>query len=226
MLKVGGAPSVEAAEAARVRSKLPKTACDVCGKLVVTKVLKRHKNEQHSLEKTHNCDMCSFTSNRNDRLLDHKRRIHFEPIRMGRPAKKENRKRRRSPFNKEEFANRHTESMKINTAMTGKLMKVTTDIEELKIRMAIVESKHKPLKMPALDNIEELLRYFRLEKSSSIDDIRNEINIRTLETSSESLVNSGTDMTDEERDDFVTFLNEAQQVLLKWKRDSIQESSN
>lgn len=110
--------------------------------------------------------------------------------------------------------------------MTGKLMKVTTDIEELKIRMAIVESKHKPLKMPALDNIEELLRYFRLEKSSSIDDIRNEINIRTLETSSESLVNSGTDMTDEERDDFVTFLNEAQQVLLKWKRDSIQESSN
>lgn len=203
-------------------AKLPKAECDVCGKMITTKVLARHIKETHSSDSTliHKCDMCTFETKRSDRLLDHKRRIHFEPIPPGRPTKREKCKRRRSPFRKEEFTRRHTESIKINGAMTGKLVGMKTDNEELKIRMAIVERKHKTSKIPALYNIDELLRFFGLDKSSSLNEIRDEINTKILETSPESLVSSATDMTDDQRDEFLSFLNQAQVVLLQWKREN------
>lgn len=66
---------------------LPKTKCPECDMMITVKGLKRHIDQQHHTEKEWKCDFCLFTTKREEGLLDHQRRIHLEPMKMGRPKK-------------------------------------------------------------------------------------------------------------------------------------------
>lgn len=75
--------------------KMPTTECPDCGKTITVKRLNSHRKEIHQpgAERFH-CNLCEMSFTRQSILSDHQRRIHFEPMRVGRPEQlsKENEK--------------------------------------------------------------------------------------------------------------------------------------
>lgn len=226
--------------------RLPKTQCPECGISITSKVLKRHLREQHAnISEEFKCNLCEFATKREDALLDHQRRKHYEPVTMGRPKKNDKRRRKRSPFRTEVFENRHTstiQSFKLNLEMkealelnSRKLDGIEKVLEETKIvnkkndvaiskiktRVSIVESKQPQKKLPEVDDIPGLLEYFNLNENSTKEDIRKTINLRLVEASCESVVSHDvflpTKLTVEEKQLLTMKYNEASQVLMKWK---------
>lgn len=68
---------------------LPTTKCPDCEKIITVKGLKRHQKDKHSnLPKKYKCIVCGYATNREIQLMDHNRRKHTDPVKMGRPKKK------------------------------------------------------------------------------------------------------------------------------------------
>lgn len=88
----------------------PKTKCPDCGISITVKGLQRHRREKHA-EKFFKCDLCEFATTRGSSILDHQRRMHFEPIQQGRPGKTNKSRLERSPFRVGVFENRHASSI-------------------------------------------------------------------------------------------------------------------
>lgn len=90
-----------------VAQKLPTTECPNCGKTIAIKSLKRHIREKHGNE-VFKCIICKYETTRKSLLQDYQRRIHMEPVRLGRPKKKSHvSHRERSPFRVGNFEMRH-----------------------------------------------------------------------------------------------------------------------
>lgn len=222
---------------------LPRTKCPDCGITITMKGLGRHQREKHSANpKQFPCNLCSHSSKRHDHLMEHQRRVHFEPIQLvkerGRSKIKQEggEKRKRSPFNAKEFKKRHATTIQNHINMEKKIESVkaemgaridgmesllrekTADVETTKIRLSILEQKQPKQKRPDLKDIDGLLQFIGLDSNATKNDIRKAISIRILEVSSESLVTSAAnkDMTEEERDEECSFLNRASSVLQKW----------
>lgn len=225
---------------------LPRTKCPDCGIDISIKGLERHKRENHSKSETFKCQFCNFTSKRQATLSDHQRRIHFEPMRQGRPKTKERKRRCRSPFHVETFDDRHTASIKtfqknleMKEVLDESVLKFTKNEERLtelekaskqtgyefskvRARFCIIESKQKPDDLPNMQNIPGLLDYLNLTKDSTKEEIRQKINLRLMEISSESALSreifTSKNMTEEEKQQLTTFYNKASQILIKWKK--------
>lgn len=75
--------------------------------------------------------------------------------------------------------------------------------------------------LPKLKDIGGILKYLNLDKNATKETIRKTVNIRLMELTNESLVSdsifSTIKFTNEERQNHVMFLNEASDVLMKWK---------
>lgn len=113
------------------KNVLPKTQCPVCNKIMTEKALPRHMKELHSSDvATFACDACESTFKREILLLDHQRRIHLEPRKTGRPNKNEKKHRNRSPFRKNHFENRHSQSLKMNKQMVNALNTANQQLNE------------------------------------------------------------------------------------------------
>lgn len=132
--------SVVKAKKARMnasKNALPKTQCPVCEKTIAEKALKRHMNETHREKpKEFECEACESSFTRNELLMKHMRSIHFEPVKMGRPKKNEEcHRRRRSPFKKDDFENRHGSSVEMlrkNSQMVKNLDANTEQLTEFR----------------------------------------------------------------------------------------------
>lgn len=122
-------------------TKFPKTECPDCGKHIVTKVLDRHRRQQHQGEKT-KCTLCDFETKRPDYLIQHMQYKHFEKKPMGRPRKNENpsgkRQRGRSPFKRETFDKRHKSSL---TMIEMNDIKRCEELNEIKEKMVATENE-------------------------------------------------------------------------------------
>lgn len=214
--------------------KLAAIVCPDCNKTISQKGFKRHQRERHSEDASKfKCNLCQFASKRPDQLLDHQRRQHFEPSMLGRPNKKAAPRRRRSPFRVKDF--RHTQSLSMVQAVDNKfgslekqvddlkqeLREKDMDLQQTKIRLSILEKKQKKKNIPDLNDTKALLSYFGLAENCTIDEIRDTINIEIMQVSPESLVGSAMndDMTEEEKDEQVSFLNRAAVMLSKWKEN-------
>lgn len=94
-----------------------------------------------------------------------------------------------------------------------------SSLKDIQIRLNIVEKKCKQSNLIDFDDVSSMLTYLNLDESATIADIRDAINIRILEVSNESLVDSGAteDMSSEEREAMTTRLNQIQQKLIEWK---------
>lgn len=231
----------------RKTTPLKTTTCPDCQKVITVKGLKRHRKDVHGLNlQPIHCNMCDKVFKRNAHLKDHQRRIHFEPVERGRPAKKkpqsEKKNRPRSPFRVKEFNHRHGRGIELNNTVEVNINSLKTDLsrlqnelrqksiemDETKIRLSILEakqSKQTKQNRPELNNVPALFEYIGLDVSASINEIRAAINIRILEVSPESMVDSAAmkHMTDEQRDDEYSFLNRASDVLIQWKKDNSSE---
>lgn len=168
---------------------LPKTTCPTCGITITVKGLARHQRETHDQNsEIHPCNMCSFSSKRKDHLMDHQRRMHFEPTGRGRPKKSNqlksvnevhlvqlNLKRDSIEFN----VNMENKIEDIKTGMDAKidgmasLCKRSIEFEETKIRLCILEQKQTKPTRPDSKDVESLLRYIGLSSNATSDEIRN-----------------------------------------------------
>lgn len=92
--------------------KMPVTSCPDCKKEMTIRALRRHRKEVHGSAKF-NCSLCEYSAKRKSLLLDHQRRLHFEPVERGRPQKNEKKRRKRSPFRVTTFEDRHATSIKM-----------------------------------------------------------------------------------------------------------------
>lgn len=232
-----------------------KVKCPECGKCFVEKALNRHKREVHSSNPPKfKCDTCGFTAKRNVQLLDHIRRKHTEPTKIGRP-KKNTVHRKRSPFRlknktasaksdigtasidmgikeskkeldalKRRLAEKEEETNNLKSKVYEMARIHESSLKDIQIRLNIVEKKCKQSNQIDFDDVSSMLTYLNLDESATIADIRDAINIRILEVSSESLVDSGAteDMSSEEREAMTTRLNQIQQKLIEWKSKTIE----
>lgn len=71
-------------------SKLMKIKCPECQKELAKGALKRHISEMHSEDiPTFPCSLCKFVTKRENQLNKHIRAMHLEPMRKGRPTKRD-----------------------------------------------------------------------------------------------------------------------------------------
>lgn len=195
---------------------LPLTTCQVCKISITFKSLERHLKEMHG--PTIKCDLCTFVTRREASLLDHQRRKHSDPMKMGRPKKNQQKRRQRSPFRKESF-DRHKSAIDTKLALkltsevlekVGRSLEETNEdkkkmeqrlkilednkrqkdieIRKVKSRVAIIECKQKEEELPDLRNLTGLLNYFNLRKDATKEDINRTINLRLMEINPESTV--------------------------------------
>lgn len=92
--------------------KMPVTNCPDCKKEITIHGLPRHRKEEHG-SVNFKCSLCEYSTKRESLLLDHQRRKHFEPVKLGRPPKNGKQKRERSPFRVTTFKDRHSTSIKM-----------------------------------------------------------------------------------------------------------------
>lgn len=230
---------------------LERTHCPVCNISISAKALPRHHLNKHSEDaEKFVCTLCEFKTNRRETLLDHKRRKHFEPVKLGRPSKQDvrqkSRQRKRSPFRLDAFQSRHTITLKTLEA-NAKLQGIQNEIETtkktneerlmalenafkkkenelscVKTRITIIESKAKELKLPALKDIPGILDFLNLNQNATKEQIRQTINLRLMELSPESSVSNeiftNLKTTDDDRQKTLMFLNQASDILIKWKK--------
>lgn len=195
---------------------LPKTTCPDCKISITVKSLERHLKEIHG--PPIKCDLCEFITRREASLLDHQRRKHSDPMKMGRPKKNQQKRRQRSPFRKESF-DRHKSAIdtKLALKLTSEVLeKVGRNLEEsnankqkmeqrlklledhkkqkdieirkVKSRVAIIECKQKEEELPNMRDLAGLLNYFNLRKDATKEDINRTINLRLMEINPESTV--------------------------------------
>lgn len=113
------------------KNVLPKTQCSVCNKTMTNNALIRHMIEIHeSNADKFSCNLCDKSYKRETILLDHKRRVHLEPRKMGRPNRNEKKHRSRSPFRKSVFEGRHGQSLQMNTQMMNVLNELEGKLEK------------------------------------------------------------------------------------------------
>lgn len=243
-------PSVSKSESKRSTAKsrepvLPTTQCPHCEKVMTMKSLARHIREKHSEIDNLKCKFCDFTAKREDALYAHQKRIHFEPVAMGRP-KKGNKHRSRSPFRVEVFKGRHKsaiETFETNLRMKDVIEKTEINLKKnddrlkeleeakkqkdiefskVKARMTILESKQKTDELPELKNIPALLVHLNLTENSSKEDIRKIINLRLMELSCESSLSreifTSSKISEQVKQSLIMYYNEAREILTKWKK--------
>lgn len=66
---------------------LPRTTCPQCGKEMTKKALQRHTKEQNSNDSAFPvfiCDICNLATKRKVDLVDHMKRKHLQPKKLGR----------------------------------------------------------------------------------------------------------------------------------------------
>lgn len=113
--------------------KLPTAECPQCHKVLTVKSMTRHQvDKQQSGAQKFPCNLCESTFKRNSCLLDHQRRMYFEPRKLGRPTKGEVRQRNRSPFRTDALQKRHAPSLKMVTEQqTESFQKMRQETEEM-----------------------------------------------------------------------------------------------
>lgn len=248
-----------ASEARKTATKtvLPTAQCPVCDKTMTKKALGRHIQEKHEHNaEEFSCNVCKSSFKRKELLLDHQRRKHFEPVKMGRPNKNIKTPRSRSPFRVKVFEDRHGSSIEIlqmNTQMVNALnenkdqlnkfaqvleqtqseqkknedrlkelekikMQKEIELRKVKTRITMIESKQPHTDLPDLKDIVSLLQYFNLKENCTKTEVNDTINLRLMETSTESTVSRDifTNMTEEEKQNLTIFLNKASEVLLRY----------
>lgn len=106
------------------------------------------------------------------------------------------------------------------------------ELNKLKTRMAMIESKQKPADLPDLKDISSLLEYFNLKKDCNKDDVNDTINLRLMEISPESTVSQDifNNMSEERKEALAISYNQANDILLKHvknrkKLQSIEEKN-
>lgn len=196
--------------------RLPTTKCPQCDLILTQKALARHQRNQHGENiPKFKCKFCTYESNRHAQVLDHEHRIHLQPSVLGRPKK-----------NKKKTEARPVSSTVIKDDLHLDLSKLAAEVREqhvnlqqTQIRLSILEKKQKKEKLPDLNDLKGLLAYFGLDETAKLDEIRDVINIRIMEVSPESLVESALneEMDEDQRDEVVSFLNQASVILLQWK---------
>lgn len=152
---------------------LPTTQCPVCDKTITLKGLERHRREKHTDDpNTFQCNIqvssgkiCPFTAKRETVLLDHQRRKHFEPKKIGRPKKNEQPRRSRSPFLVRIFEDRHASTAKTHQ-MNVQLEKALQSNAELLTEMGrnLQETQNEQMKnAQRLKALEEIKRQKEIE---------------------------------------------------------------
>lgn len=230
---------------------LPKTHCPVCEKIITVKGLERHKREQHAADsKKFECPLCTFKTKRQDKLMDHQRRNHLEPVKKGRTRKNKKRARKRSPFRKDKFYSRHESSIKMleTNLETKEQLQKTLQVNEkrlkaleefkkkneietrnVKTRVSIIESKQNVVDLPDVNDTGALLKLFNITKNCTKEDIRRTVNLRLMEVSPESPLSeevfTRSDMTTEKKEQLTMFYNKASVRLLSWRKKMDSEKS-
>lgn len=96
------------------------------------------------------------------------------------------------------------------------------EFSKVNARFSIIENKQKLNELPDLNNIHALLSHLNLTKNCTKEEIRNIINLRLMEISSESSLSreifSSKKMSEEEKQQLTTFYNGASEILIKWKK--------
>lgn len=98
-------------------------------------------------------------------------------------------------------------------------VKKDVELKKLKIRMEILEQKLKNTNRPDLEDIDGLFALLNLKKTASWNEIRNAIKYRLFEYDPDSPVDSQSvkDMSKEEKEDMIIYLNQIQCALKEWK---------
>lgn len=108
-----------------------KKNCPFCDTEVSSlRALRRHIKEVHTSTEKFKCKFCSFTSKREDGILDHERRKHLEPKMLGRPKKNDKKRRARSPFRKDIYEERHKTTFLMNSQLQDQLSDNTNQLKE------------------------------------------------------------------------------------------------
>lgn len=238
-------------------SRSETSQCPHCQKTMLTKSLSRHIKDKHASDfERFKCDFCSFVTSRQHSLLGHQQRMHMEPIKLGRPKKREKPPRKRSPFRMETFNDRHRSSIQHSLKMKEELQRNSEQLKDvlydneknekrikcledaksqsdnefrkMKTRLSIIECKEPKTVVPDLRNIPALLKYFNLTNNSSKEDIRKMINLRLMEISPESLISKEIFSQDsvEEKQKLTIFFNQASDVLKKWRKSTPLDSNS
>lgn len=89
----------------------------------------------------------------------------------------------------------------------------------MKIRMEILEQKLKNSNRPDLEDIDGLLVFLNLNKTATWNEIRQAVKYRIFEYDPESPINSQSaqNMSKQERDEMIIYLNQIQCALKEWK---------
>lgn len=124
--------------------------------------------------------------------------------------------------NEQRFENMNNEMRKKDAKiddLTNLLHQKDSQLKEYGIRLGILEQKNKSDEFIDLENVKSMLKYFNLEENCTEADIEDAINMRVLEFSPESFVNSSVTqgMSEEEREKMTSQLNRAQEKRLDWK---------
>lgn len=187
-------------------SCLAKTQCPDCRINVTVKGLERHRREKHSKDfDGFKCSICKFTTKRKASLLDHERRLHLEPVALGRRKKSDKPIRKRSPFRKDVYEHRHGKSMdmlKMNSQLKDTLSSKTeafNRLEQDKIKSvqcvellenAKKQNENEMRKLKArLTIIESKLKPAEIPSLENISDLLNYFNL-TEKSSKEDITNT------------------------------------